>query len=275
MSESETVVVTGSSRDVGKFATLALGQAGYNILGLYKNPQHERDQAAIVKEVKGYKVNMEAVNADLLDPETPGLIIASLKENFGGKAHALLLNASGGYGKSLEEAREINVFSQLRLVDALLDYLADGSAIVFNTSDPSHRFHTLDEARVGGSGEYNKVAKTKNEMEAILRKRIPEFALRGIRVAIVDGNGLDGSFVSRVLKKKEGGLVEEWQVLSEDGNFPTMMEMAVADLKVIRGNYLSGHTEYVGIAPEYHLYPSMPASASLRLSSSSYLLPNS
>lgn len=253
LAERKTAIITGTSRDLGEYVALGLAQAGWDILGLYRNPQHDLDQAAIVKKVQAYKAKMVTIRADIIDKDTPNLIVAKLNEAFKGKAQALILNASGGYGKSLEEARKINVISQVRLIDKLLDNLIVSSVVVYNTSDPSHRFNMLSRT-AGGSGEYNPVAQTKNEIEIILRARIPEFMERGIRLAVVVGNALDGSFVSRVLKRKDSQLVHEWQDFAEEGYFPTIMDMAVADLKIIRGNYPSGHTEYVGIKPEYQLF---------------------
>lgn len=257
--EKKVAVVTGTSRDVGEFTAYDLGQAGWDILGIYRNPQHGEDQAGVVRRVQGYKVRMSVLRADLLDGQTPDLIAALVNENFNGRINALVLNAAGGYKASVEEARQINVTRQLRLVDKLLQNLTSGSVIVYNNSYPAHRFGILQQAEVELLGDYLPVAKTKYEAESILRSRIPEFTARGIRLALVVGNGLDGTFVTRVLKRKNQAFVSQMLGFSEEGYFPTVMDMAAAVGRVVRGNYHSGHTEYVGIKPEYHLHPARPA----------------
>ena len=226
-------VVTGTSRDVGKYVALGLGQAGWSILGLYRNPQHESDQEGIIRRVRAFKggVKMSVLGAKLLDENTPDLI---------------------------EEAREINVFAQLRLVDKLIDNLAVGGKIVYLNSYPAHRFGLSQEFKRELLGDYINTAQSHFEGEQALRSRIPEFTERDIRLAIVVGNGLDGTFVTRLLKLGNKEFVSQMLSFSELGYFPTVMDMATSVVKVIRGNYPTGRTEYVGLARRYQLYPSRP-----------------
>lgn len=249
-------VVTGTSRDVGEYICYRFAKAGWDILGLYKNPQHDQDQIAIIEKVTRFGAKMRAIRADLLDPSIPNLLKSELEQNFGGKGRTLILNAAGGYRKSIAEAEEINVTAQERLLTGLLDNLIPGAVVVFNTSYPSHRYHLASPEEIEELGDYNPVAQTKNAEEMILRSRIPELEDRSIRLAIVVGNGLEGTFVSRVLKRRKSELVDQWLNLTGKGYFPTAEDMADADIRVVLGNYPSGHTEYVGISKEYQLYPS-------------------
>ncbi len=259
MAERPIAVITGTSRDVGRYVSIGLAQAGYDILGVYRNPQHDQDQADVIKEVKGHKARMVAVRADLLDEATPDLVLAKL-EDFGGKVSAFIDNAAGGYGLTKEEAREINVAAPQRLMDKLRNNLTPDAAVVFNTSIPAHLFHTLQADDMALMGDYDFVARSKNERERMLRS---EFVGDGQRLAVVVGNGLDGSFVTRLLKGKNKSFVSRMLSLSDTDYFPTVMDMATAVVKVVRGNYPTGHTEYVGIAPQHQLYPSRPLGSSL------------
>lgn len=260
MAERPVAIVTGTSRDVGKYAAFGLAQAGYDILGVYRNPQHDADQVAVIQEVRNSKARMVAVRADLLDKGTPDLIAERLNEDFGGRANVFIDNAAGGYGLTIAEARAINVDAPQRLVDRLWGSLAPDAVIVYNTSVPAHLFHTLRDSERELLGDYLPVAQTKNERERMLRS---EFSRGGQRLAVVVGNGLDGSFVTRLLKGKNKAFVSQMLDVSEEGYFPTVMDMAAADVRVIRGNYPTGHTEYVGIAPQYQLYPLRPLGLSL------------
>lgn len=259
MPERPVAIITGTSRDVGEYISYGLAQAGWDILGLYRNPQHDEDQAGIVGRIRAdFKTRMVTLRADLIEDDTPNLIAAKLDEAFGGRAHALILNAAGGFNNPLEEAREINVYRQLRLMDSLIGNLAPNSIIVNNTSFPAHKFHMLGDQDIELMGNYQSVAQTKNEAELILRDRIPELSKRGIRLAVVVGNGLDGTFVTRILKRSNPEFVSQMLTFTEGGFFPTILDMAAAVVRVVRGNYPSGYTEYVGIKPEYQLYPSKP-----------------
>lgn len=253
----KVAVVTGTSRDVGRHIALGLAKANWDILGLYRNPQHDRDQAGIIEVVSSFGVRMRAIRADLLEPATPNLVKNELREYFNGKAHALILNTAGGYKQSMEVAREINVVAQQRTVNTLIDDLVPGTVVVFNTSYPSHVYHKTTPEGREQLGDYNPVAQTKNEFEAILRSRIPELEVRGIRLAIVVGNGLEDTFVGRVLQRKNRDLVGQWLGLTEEGHFPTAEDMAKAVVEVVTGNYLSGYTAYVGIKRECQLYPAI------------------
>lgn len=264
MTERPVAVVTGTSRDLGKYTAIALGQSGHDILGLYRNPDHDDDQKAVIQEVKSNKgPRMVAIRADLLNEGTPGLMVAELREKFGRRANALIVSTAGGYGGSLEVAREINVFAQSRLMDAFVGNITEGGVVVYNTSYPAHRFGIMTDSQKQLLGDYASVAQSHWEGEQLFRSRIPELAERDIRLAIVVGNGLEGTFVTRALKRSNREFTEQMRLLSEEGFLPTAMEMAVADVKMVRGNFPTGHTEYVGIAPEHQLYPSRPLGLSL------------
>lgn len=250
-------VVTGTSRDVGKYIALNFAEGGWDIQGIYRNSKHDRRQQDIIDQTSCFNVKMKALRADLLHIDTPDQLRDALRENFNRKAHALILNAAGGYKKPIEEAEEINVSAQQRLLYGLIDDLVPGAVIVFNTSYPSHRYHIMsleDREQLEG---YNPVAQTKNKFEVSLRSRIPELEARGIRLAIVVGNGLEDTFVGRVLQRRNKALIDQWLNLTEEGHFPTAEDMAKAVIEVVTGNYLSGYTAYVGIKRECQLYPAI------------------
>lgn len=258
--ERPVAVITGTSRDGGKYDSYGLAQAGYDILGGHRNPQHDDDQAAVIQEVKNNKGRMVAVRADLLDKDTPDLIAERLNKDFGGRANVFIDNAAGGYGQTIEAARAMNVDAPQRLLNRLRGSLAPDAVIVYKTSVPAHLFHTMQDAERKLLGDYLPVAQTKNERERMLRA---EFSRGGQRLAVVVGNGLDGSFVARLLKGKNKAFVSQMMDVSEEGYFPTVMDMAASVVKVVRGSYPTGHTEYVGIAREHQLYPSRPLGLSL------------
>lgn len=269
--DRKVVVGTGTSRDVGKFFTYGFAQAGWDVIGGFKNPDHLDQHLAFQKEIQGgYKIKYDFVQGDVTDPSTADAYVNKVIGLSRG-VDALILNAAGGYKRRINEktpeeiagqfaeSERINVDAQLTLLGKLRSHLNPGAVVIYATSDPAHRAHILT---AGGKepldvfGDYATVADKKNRAEQILRGMIPELADEDVRLGFVVGNGLDGSFVTRALKRSNPQVTAEWMSLAEDGVFPTVMDMSTSIVRVARANRLpSGHTEYVGIAPQNQLYP--------------------
>ena len=215
-----------------------------------------------------YKVGVSAVEGDLLEQATADAILAQVLQ-LGKGIDALTLVAAGGYkrniaGASAEEfaaqmaaSREINIQAQLRLFQTLRPHMNPGSVLIYLTSDPAHRAHLLvpeGKDPIPVLGDYSTVAIPKNEAEQKWRDMIPELEADGIRVNIGVGNGLDGSFVTRALKRSNPKVTEEWLAQTPRGYFPILMEMSVGTVDMSRGNHPSGYTEYYGINEDNRLY---------------------
>lgn len=251
--ERKIAVIPGTSRDVGAFTAICLGQAGYDIIGLYRNSDHKQDQQEIINIVKRSRARMDVIQADLTDPHTPDLVADVLD---GRKIHALVFNAAGGYGKTREEAEEINVWAPVRLLDRLLGNFADGGVLVYPNSEAGHRYHLMDESERALLGAYEVVAESKNKSEQNFRSKIPELEKMGIRYRVVVANALKGTFVERVLRGSHPHLVNNWQGITPEGLFPTAIDMASVIGKVVRRVDLpSGYTEYLGVRPDFWVYP--------------------
>lgn len=242
--ERKIAVIPGTSRDVGAFTAICLAQAGFDIVGLYRNPDHEQDQQEIINIVKRSRARMDVVQADLVDLRTPGLIADKLD---GRKIHALVCNAAGGYGNTLGAAREINIWAQVRLVNRLLGNFADGGVLIYPNSEAGHRYHLMGEFERESLGAYRVVAQSKNESEHYFRSEIPKLERMGISYRVVVANALKGTFVERVLRRSHPHLVNNWQEITPEGLFPTATDMASVIGKVVRGHFPSGHTEYLGV----------------------------
>ncbi len=262
-------VMTGTSRDVGEFAAYGLAQAGFDIIGGFRNPSHLDDQLAIASRIrKEYKVKMDFVLGDVIDPATRDQFADKVVE-MGGRIDLLVLSSAGGYKRrlaektpeeiagSFEESRQINVYAQIGLLDRMKQFMKPGSAVVYLTSDPAHRAHNLvseGQNPIDVLGDYAGVAIPKNEGEATIRKLVPELGEQGINAYFLVGNALEGSFVTRNLKRSNPETVAQWQGVTERGHFPVVLNMAADLVDLARGNYPSGYTKYTGVASQYHLY---------------------
>lgn len=264
------VAITGTSRDVGKFAAYGFAQAGYDLIGGFRNPKHLDSHNALIAEIKDdYKVRMDFVQGDISDEATREGYAQKVEE-FGDGLDVLVLNAAGGYRRRLlelspaqieaqfEEARKINVDAQLSLLHKLSGFMNPGGVVIYETSDPAHRAHLLGSEReelMRVLGDYATVAESKNRSERLLRSMIPELSAEQLRLAIVVGNGLDGSFVTKALKRSDKETTDQWLSRTEQGHFPIVMQMSVGIVEIARTNYPSGYTEYVGLSLKNQLYP--------------------
>ena len=199
---------------------------------------------------------MVAVEADLLDEGTPDLILARLNEDFGGKVNVFIDNAAGGYGQTIDQARAMNVIASQRLLDKLRGNFTPDAVSVFNTSVPAHLYQTLQEKERRLLGDYDSVAQSKNEREINLRS---VFAAGSQRLAVVVGNGLEGSLVTRLLRRGNKAFVGQMLDISEEGYFPTMMDMANAVVRECCGT--SQGASGVGRWPLGSMHLNQPSTA--------------
>lgn len=252
-------VITGTSRDVGYEAALEFARSGFDIVGGHQRPKSIKSQEELVGRVGELGGRMVYVEADLKDSDTPDRYLQLIKATFGDRRiKTLVLNAAGGWKAPLEEARSINVLANLRLLEAFMPYFDDDSVTVFNTSGPAHEYHTIKDEPVKLAEtpvDYHPVMISKNEMEAEARKRIPQLLLVRNRLAVVVGNALEGTFVTRALKRGNQALMADWVEKTGSENFPDAHDMGAADVAVVLNNYPSGYTEYVGIEKSWQLFP--------------------
>lgn len=80
--QGKTALVTGGAHRVGKAITLALAQAGANVVINY-NTSAEAAQATVA-EVQAVGVEAMAVQADIAEPEQVKAMVAAAKARFGG-----------------------------------------------------------------------------------------------------------------------------------------------------------------------------------------------
>ena len=78
-----------------------------------------------------------------------------------------------------------------------------------------------------------------------LRARIPELAARGLRLAVVSGDVIEGTITPRLLERSAPGLLAQRR--AQAGTLPTVEDMAAAVVQALADPTLpSGHTLYVG-----------------------------
>jgi 3-oxoacyl-[acyl-carrier protein] reductase len=86
---------------------------------------------------------------------------------------------------------------------------------------------------------------SKKAGEDALRARIAEFEARGVRLAIVSGDMIDGTITPKLLERMQRGLIETRR--GQAGALPTVQEFAAAIVDAAADAHRpNGHVSFVG-----------------------------
>ena len=231
-------LITGASRGIGASVATILADRGFNIVINYHSKRSRAE--AVAEQVRARGVRALIVQADLTQSDETSAMVRDVSSTFG-RLDALVLNASGGLekGKPPEYAMDLNLTAQVRLVDASLSLIPRGGCIVFVTSHMAHFY-----AERGMAGPYQPVAASKYAGERALRERQIEFDHRGIALAVVSGDMIEGTITPRLLERMDRGTTNAR--LEQVGSLPTVVEFALAIADAVFMSHPSGHTVFVG-----------------------------
>ncbi len=237
---SATILLTGGSRGVGAATVLALAARGATVVFTYRE-KLARAQAVAAQTGPGRTLPLPA------DMTVPADLDRLIEETRAAVGHlsGLVLNASGGMERDRlavdpDFSLHLNRDAQLALLDRALPLLQPGGAVVFVTS---HWAHFYGQKPVVPA--YAEVARGKHAGETALRARIPELAARGLRLAVVSGDVIEGTITPRLLERSAPGLLAQRR--AQAGTLPTVEDMAAAIVQALADPTLpSGHTLYVG-----------------------------
>jgi 3-oxoacyl-[acyl-carrier protein] reductase len=133
----KTVLITGSSRDIGRACAVAFGADGANVVINYNSNKAAADDAVAAVEAAGGKAI--AVKADVTKKSDVDALVKATLDAFGGKIDVLVNNAGGLVArKKLPEMDEdflnwvmqLNFTSAFMVTQAVVPHMPKGSAIV-------------------------------------------------------------------------------------------------------------------------------------------------
>jgi 3-oxoacyl-[acyl-carrier protein] reductase len=191
---SETALVTGASRGIGRAIALALSETGAHVLAHYGRSAREAESLVSGIETKGGRAN--AIAADLGTPEGAIRLAKDVRSIVGDRLDVLVLNA--GISKAarivdytvedFDNLFATNVRSPFFLVQQLLPILGEGSNIIVISSIGAR-------AVVGKPGLDNPsllaYTSTKGALETLVKNWAAILGTQGIRVNAVAPGVID------------------------------------------------------------------------------------
>jgi NAD(P)-dependent dehydrogenase (short-subunit alcohol dehydrogenase family) len=213
-------LVTGASRGIGAAVALMLAEQGADVAINFRSKGSRAED--IASQVRGLGQRALLAQADLTDATGVEAMARAVAHTFG-RLDILVLNASGGLEKSkpASYAMELNLTAQVRMLEAALPLVPKGGCVVFVTSHLAHFY-----GRKPVYAAYENIAASKKAGEDALRARMPEFEARGVRLAIVSGDMIDGTITPKLLERTQRGLIESRR--GQAGALPTVQEFAAA-----------------------------------------------
>ena len=236
-------LITGGSRGIGAASAVALARHGYDVVLTYHNKAARAQEVAAAVEREG--AHALALACDITQPASVADLFAAVAA-WSSRLDALILNASGGLEREAL-ARDpaypmrINRDAQVALLDGALPLMTVGGGVVVLVS--SH--WAMLYGRVAQLPSYEPIAASKHAGEEALRARQAELDARGIRLAFVTGDLIEGTITPKLLERRAPGLARERREAA--GPLPTTQDMARAIAGAITEATLpSGATLVVG-----------------------------
>ena len=234
-----TALVTGASRGIGAAVALKMAEQGADVAVNFRSKGSRAEQTAEQIRTLGRRALL--AQADLTDAASVEAMARTIERAFG-RLSDLVLNASGGLekGRPVSYAMELNLTAQVRTLDAVLPLMRSGGCVVFVTSHLAH-FH----GRKPVYAAYEDIAASKKAGEDALLARIPDLAARGVRLAIVSGDMIEGTITPKLLERMQRGLIESRR--AQAGALPTVQEFAAAIVEAAADAHRpNGHVSFVG-----------------------------
>jgi 3-oxoacyl-[acyl-carrier protein] reductase len=234
-----TALVTGASRGIGAAVACMMAEQGADVVINFRSKGSRAEQIAAQVESFGRRALL--AQADLTEAGSVEAMARAAKDTFG-HLDILVLNASGGLekGKPASYAMDLNLSAQVRTLEAALPLMREGGCVVFVTSHLAHFY-----GRKPVYASYEAIAASKKAGEDALRSRLSEFQSRGLRLAIVSGDMIEGTITPKLLERTSRGLIESRR--GQAGALPTVQEFAAAIVDAAADiQSPNGHVSFVG-----------------------------
>ncbi len=191
-------LVTGGSRGIGAATVRALAARSYDVALTYRNKSARAEKVAAQARELG--ADALTIGGDMTQTNDLTRLLEELRA-WRGRLDALILNASGGLERDLvaadpEYPLRINRDAQVALLDSALPLMGAGGVVVFVTSHWAHLYGQVEQVPT-----YEPVAASKHAGEEAILARRPSLAARGVRLAIVTGDVIEGTITPKLIAR--------------------------------------------------------------------------
>lgn len=234
------VFVTGASRGIGAATAKELASQGYAV-GIGVREKAKKANEVALEIIDTYEQPARIFQGDITDTDERTRIIGEVSE-WAPQLGGLVLNAAGGLekGKGPDYGLLVNRDSQIELTKGLTEALTPNGTVVYVTSHWAHLHGQVELPPF----DYEVVASSKHAGEQELRAMIPELTEREIRLIVVTGGLVTGTFVGDFAVRRFPEFTGQQRAID---NVVTAEDMAERIADVIEDRSLpSGHTEVVG-----------------------------
>jgi 3-oxoacyl-[acyl-carrier protein] reductase len=235
----KTALVTGASRGIGAAVALLMAEQGADLAINFRSKGSRAEEVAAKIQELGRRALL--MRADITATHDVAAMAQAVQKTFE-HLDILVLNASGGLEKDkpASYAMDLNLTAQVRVFEAMLPLIPRGGCVVFVTSHLAHFYGTKPVYAA-----YEGIAASKQAGELALRSRMPELQARGIRLAVVSGDMIEGTITPKLLERTQRGLIEMRR--DQAGGLPTVEEFAAAIVDAAAdASRPSGDTAFVG-----------------------------
>jgi hypothetical protein len=204
-------IVTGASRDIGaEIARAVAAEGGHLVIGCREKLGRAQEVAEDIHVISEGRSRVEVVSGDLTDDATTEQMIeraVRMADETHGQLASLVMSAAGGFGRTMDEARDLNRYANIRLARlfdeaVVADEAFDERTLLFMQSTPSHFLNHPGMAHAV-EGDYAPVATTKYEAEADLRDQYTDGnGSPDRRLLVLCGDAIEGTFVTRMLARQ-------------------------------------------------------------------------
>ena len=183
MADTKTILITGANRGIGLALCRQYLSLGYRVIAACRHPEKASSLHTLLEQYSGM-LSIEPL--DVLSDES----VSALAQGLKGSALNKLINNAGVYGPKGEplgattsrtqalEVMATNSIAPLKLVEALLGNLADGSVIV----NVSSKMGSMSDNLSGGAYIYRA---SKAALNAITKSLSLDLAEKGVTVLAV------------------------------------------------------------------------------------------
>jgi len=235
--KGKVAIVTGGSRDIGRFVSLKLAQEGARVAVNYLNSEADAQETQkLVQDAGGECI---LVRGDMTKWSDVQQLVQQTIEAFGNEIHIIANVAGGIFGRKPIEDQDEAWYDQIMDVNLKSVFFTTKAAVAYMKPGASIINFGSQAGRDGGGGGASLYATAKGAVMTYTRALAKELGPRGIRVNAVAPGMIATSFHDRFTKPEIREAVASSTPLRKQGTAAEVAEL-VAYLASDASSFITG-----------------------------------